>query len=167
MLLQEKIPIPPTTTASGLHDLLAWAGGQLVVAALDGLAAGTLSAKPQPREGATYAKKLTREDGRLDWREPAETLLRRVRAFEPWPGAWFEARGERIKVLAAGLAKDARAAAPGTVLDAAPTVACGEGALVLTHLQRPGRAAMEAGDVLRGFALPPGTVLASALTTGG
>jgi methionyl-tRNA formyltransferase len=159
VLMQEAIPIPPTATASGMHDLLAWAGGRLIVVALEGLAAGALKPMPQPTTGATYAKKLTREDGRLDWREPAEALLRRVRAFDPWPGAWFEAKGERIKVLAAGLAKDARAAPPGTVLDDAPTVACGTGALVLTHLQRPGRAAMEASEVLRGFALPPGTVL--------
>jgi methionyl-tRNA formyltransferase len=159
MLLREAIPIPPTATASGLHDLLAWAGGRLIVAALDGLAAGTLAPTPQPADGATYAKKLTREDGRLDWREPAATLLRRVHAFDPWPGAWFEAKGERIKVLAAGLVPDAPKAAPGTVLDDAPTIACGEGALVLTHLQRPGRAAMEARDLLRGFPLPRGTVL--------
>jgi methionyl-tRNA formyltransferase len=142
-----------------MHDLLAWAGGRMIVAALEGLASGALTPKPQPNEGATYAKKLTREDGRLDWREPAEALLRRVRAFDPWPGAWFEAKGERIKVLAAGLARADGTAAPGTVLDAIPTIRCGKDALVLTHLQRPGRAAMEAGDVLRGFPLPPGTIL--------
>jgi methionyl-tRNA formyltransferase len=159
MLLREAIPIPPTATASGMHDLLAWAGGRLIVAALDGLAAGTLTPTPQPAEGATYAKKLTREDGRLDWRESADALLRRVHAFDPWPGAWFEAKGERIKVLAAGYVPGPPAAPPGTVLDDVPTVACGKGALVLTHLQRPGRAAMEARDLLRGFALPPGTVL--------
>ena len=159
MLLREAIPIPPTATASGMHDLLAWTGGRLIVAALDGLAAGTLAPTPQPAEGATYAKKLTREDGRLDWREPADALLRRVRAFDPWPGAWFDAKDERIKVLAAGLAPDAPRAPPGTVLDETPTIACGKGGLVLTHLQRPGRAAMEARDLLRGFPLPPGTVL--------
>ena len=159
MLMQESIPIPPTATASGMHDLLAWAGGRMIVAALGGLAAGTLQPTPQPAAGATYAKKLTRDDGRLDWREPADALLRRVHAFDPWPGAWFEAKGERIKVLAAGLsAKDGKAA-PGTVLDDAPRIQCGMGALVLTHLQRPGKAAMEAGDFLRGFPLPPGTVL--------
>ena len=159
MLMREAIPIPPTATAAGMHDLLAWAGARMIVAALDALAAGQLTATPQPSEGATYAKKLTREDGRLDWREPAIALLRRIHAFDPWPGAWFEAKGERIKILAAGLAADGRKAAPGTVLDDAPTIACGAGALVLTHLQRPGRAAMEAGDFLRGFPLPPGTVL--------
>jgi methionyl-tRNA formyltransferase len=159
ILMQESIPIPPTATASGMHDLLAWAGGRMIVAALEGLAGGTLKPKPQPSEGAIYAKKLTREDGRLDWREPADALLRRVRAFDPWPGAWFEAKGERIKVLAAGLSAAGGKAKPGTVLDGVPTIKCGTGALVLTHLQRPGRAAMEAGDFLRGFPLPPGTIL--------
>jgi methionyl-tRNA formyltransferase len=142
-----------------MHDLLAWAGGRLIVEALEGLATGRLKPRPQPAEGVTYAPKLSRDDGRLDWAEPAEALLRRVRALEPWPGAWFEAKGERIKVLAAGLAPEAPAAAPGTVLDGALVVACGSGALRITHVQRPGRAAMESEDFLRGFPLPAGTRL--------
>jgi methionyl-tRNA formyltransferase len=163
ILAQEPIPIPPTATASGMHDLLAWAGARLLVPTLEAFAAGKIVPRPQPAVGATYAKKLTREDGALDWREPAEALARRVRALEPWPGAWFEAKGERVKVLAAGYALDRPKAGPGTVLDGGPervlAVACGQGALRITHVQRPGRAAMEASEFLRGFALPPGTVL--------
>jgi methionyl-tRNA formyltransferase len=162
ILMQEAIPIPPTATAAGMHDLLAWAGARLIVPALDGLADGTLTPRPQPDEGATYAPRLTREDGELDWSQPAEALWRRVRAFDPWPGAWFRDKGERIKVLAAGLAPDAKGA-PGTVLPdpefGALVVACGSGALRVTHLQREGKPARDAADFLRGFPLPAGTVL--------
>ena len=82
-----------------------------------------------------------------------------MRAFDPWPGAFFEGRGERIRVLKAETAPGGTAAVPGTVLDERPTIACGEGALRPRVLQRPGRAALDAAAFLRGFALPPGTVL--------
>ncbi len=156
ILMQEAIPIPPTATAAGMHDLLAYLGAQLIGPALDGLDLGTLTSRPQPEDGATYAPRLTREDGALDWTQPAEALWRRVRAFDPWPGAWFSHKGERIKVLAAGLVTDA-AGAPGTVLAdpdfGALVVACGAGALRITHLQREGKPARDAADFLRGFPL--------------
>ncbi len=160
ILMQDRLPIPPTATAAGLHDLLAWMGARLIVPALDGLARGTLKPRPQPAEGATYAPRLTREDGALDFTRPAEEVYRRVRAFDPWPGAWFVHGGERIKVLAAGLVPDAEAA-PGTVLAdpqfGALVIACGEGGLRVTHLQREGKPARDAADFLRGYPLPPGT----------
>jgi methionyl-tRNA formyltransferase len=156
MILQEKIPIGPATTGQSLHDALAELGAQLIVPALDRVAAG---AKPPPQpDGATYAPKLTREDGRLDWRRPAAMLERQVRAFDPWPGAWFEHRGERFKVLRAYVAPGHAGAAPGTVL-ADLTVACGEGALNIASIQRAGKAAMSAADFLRGYSIAPGTVL--------
>jgi methionyl-tRNA formyltransferase len=157
ILLAEKIPIGATTTAGELHDALARLGAKLIVRALEGLAAGTLTATPQPENGVTYAAKLARNEGRLDWRRPAHELARAARAFDPWPGTWFEANGERIKVLAAESVEGR--GPPGTVLDDSPTIACGAGALRLVTLQRAGRAAMAAGEFLRGFPLPPGAVL--------
>ncbi|HYC13190.1 MAG TPA: methionyl-tRNA formyltransferase [Stellaceae bacterium] len=158
MLLKEAVPIGPKTTAQELHDRLAALGARLIVEALDGLTAGTLRGVPQPAEGVTYAKKLQREEGRLDWHKPAVELERAVRALNPAPGVWLEHEGERIKVLAAEIVP-APSGAPGTVLDAALTVACGSGALRLTRLQRPGRAPMEAEALLRGFTIPAGTRL--------
>jgi methionyl-tRNA formyltransferase len=130
-----------------------------MVAALDGLAAGRLEARPQPEDGVTYAAKLKRGEGRLDWRRPAAELERAVRAFTPWPGAEFEANGARIKVLAAEVVAGAPGAAPGTLLDDRLTVACGEGALRLIRVQRAGKAAMDARALLRGFPVAAGTRL--------
>jgi methionyl-tRNA formyltransferase len=140
-----------------LHDALAAIGARLIVAALAGLAAGTLKPTPQPEAGVSYAKKLAREDGRLDWRRPAAELERLVRALDPWPGAFFEAGGERIKVLAAETI--AATGAPGAVIDDRLTIACGEAALRLLRLQRAGKAPMPAAEFLRGHPVPPGTEL--------
>jgi methionyl-tRNA formyltransferase len=153
MLLCDSVPIKGTTTAAGLHDVLANMGGRLIVRAL------TESPAPvaQPNEGATYAPKLEREHGRLIWTLPASDLDRRVRAFDPWPGTFTTLDGAVLKVLAAILADGE--GAPGAVLDNAITVACGSGALRLTRVQAPGRAAMDAAAFLRGRAVPAGTVL--------
>ena len=159
MLLKESVPIGPDTTAAALHDALAALGATLIVRALAGLEIGALLPVPQPGEGVTYAKKIAKEEARLDWRAPAPLLARRIRAFNPFPGAWFEANGERIRVLAAGAEPHARAAVPGTVLDAQLAIACGEGVLRPTLLQRAGKAPVAAEAFLRGFALPAGTVL--------
>jgi methionyl-tRNA formyltransferase len=153
MLLRERVPIAPHATAAGLRGDLAALGAQLVLRALDEIE--TLQPRPQPDDGVTYAKKLTREEERLDWTKPARVLERQVRAIP----SWFEAKGERIKLLAAVPAEGS--GVPGTVLDGTPTIACGEGALKLLTLQRPGRGPVEADAFLRGFALPPGTVLPS------
>ena len=133
---------------------------RLIVEALEGLAAGTLSTRPQAEDGVTYAAKLQRGEGRLDWRRPAAELERAVRAFSPWPGAEFEVNGVRIKMLAAEIVAGDPEAAPGTVLDVRFTVACGAGALRLLKVQRAGKAALDAEAFLRGFALAPGTRLA-------
>ena len=160
MILSEALPITAATTAQELHDRLAVLGARLITEALDGIAAGHLEPRPQPEVGATYAAKLTRADGALDWRRPAVELDRMVRALNPWPGTWFVCGDERVRVLAAEPLSDGGSAAPGTVINEVPTVACGDGALRLTRLQRPGKAAMDAADFLRGFALPAGSVLA-------
>ncbi len=159
VVLRAAVPIAPVATAGTLHDELAALGARLIVDALEGVAAGRLAAAAQPADGASYAKKLAREEGRLDWGETAEALEWKIRALNPWPGTWFEHKGARIRVLAAEPRASSSQAAPGTVLDAAPAIACASGALHLIRLQRAGRAAMDAGDFLRGYELPPGTVL--------
>jgi methionyl-tRNA formyltransferase len=154
MLLRGRVPIGPHTTAADLHDALAALGADLTLQALHDPPAPA----PQPAEGATYAPKLTRDSGRLDWTQPAAQLDRQVRAFTPWPGAWTVLGAETLKVLRAEPADGA--GPPGTVLHGGLLVACGEGALRLLRVQRPGRAPMEAGALLRGFPIPPGTRLA-------
>ena len=153
MLLRESVPIAGSTTAATLHDVLAEVGGRLILRAL----AEAPSPEPQPTQGVTYAPKLEREHGRLDWTQDSVALDRRVRAFDPWPGTFTMLDGVVLKVLAAELAEGT--GAPGTVLDSALTVACGRGILRLTRVQLPGRGAMDAAAFLRGRAVPIGTVL--------
>lgn len=160
MLLAESTPISAADTAETVHDRLAELGGRLIVSTLDALVARTIEPVPQPDDGVTYAHKLGKGEGALDWRRPAAELERKVRAFHPWPGTWFEVGAERIKVLGAALAL--AGARPGTVSigrDGFPVVACGVGGLKLLKLQRPGKTAQAADAFLRGFALPAGTVL--------
>ncbi len=157
ILLKEATAITTADTGQTLHDRLGEIGARLIVEALSRL--DTLPPIAQPKDGVTYAAKLTKDEGRLDWNRPAAVLARQVRAFDPWPGAWFEHRGERIKVLAAQEAGTDVNAASGVVIDGMATIACGEGALQLARLQCPGKGPLAAGEFLRGFALPPGTTL--------
>jgi methionyl-tRNA formyltransferase len=164
ILLQQAVPIAPGETAAELSETLAALGARLIVDALDGVARGTLAAQPQPEEGVTYARKIAREDGRLDWRLPAAVLGRRVRALDPWPGAFFEGprlkgEGEHIRVLAATTSPEIAAQMPGTVLDEHLSIACGEGVLRPLRVQRPGRAALDVPAFLRGHPIAAGTVL--------
>jgi methionyl-tRNA formyltransferase len=159
ILLQETVPIAADATAAGLSVELAILGGRLMLTALDGVAKRRLLATPQPQEGVTYAPKIGREEGLLDWRLHSTDLERRVRAFDPWPGSFFETGGERIRVHAAVDLPGPAGGVPGTVLDDRLSVACGEGVLRLLRLQRPGRAALDASAFLRGFPIPPGTRL--------
>ena len=163
LLAAESTPIGPGTTGGTLHDTLAALSARLVAAAVDTLAAGRLAGTPQPAHGATYAAKLTKQEAAIDWRAPAERIERQVRALAPLPGAWFTHDDQRIKVLAAETAPTAAGAAdalPGTVLDRALTIACGEGsALRPTRLQRAGKAPMGRDAFLRGMRIDPGTHL--------
>ena len=152
-LLRESVPIRPQTTCGALHDALAELGARLVLRAL----AENPSPVPQPAEGATYAPKLTREDGRIDWTRDAAAIERQVRAFDPWPGTFTTLDGRVLKVLSAQAA--AGSGPPGMVLDDALAVACGEGALRLTGVQLAGRSAMPAEAFLRGHPVPAGTKL--------
>jgi methionyl-tRNA formyltransferase len=158
ILLAEATPIAPRETAATLHDRLAQIGARLILRAL----AENPSATPQPQTGVTYAAKLTKADGVLDWRKPAAALDRQVRALNPWPGTYFDAGGETIRVIEAealpGPAQppsQSWVTPPPGMLLGPTTVACGDGALRLLRLQRPGRAALPADAVLRGFSLPP------------
>ena len=159
IVLAEKVAIADTATAGDLHDRLAALGAGLINEALAGLNDGTIEPRPQADVGATYAAKIGRADGELDWRQEAAILERRVRALSPAPGAWFDHEGARIKVLAAEITDDGAGAQPGHVIDDRLTIACAEGALRPTRLQRPGRAAMAVDDFLRGYGLAKGSDL--------
>jgi methionyl-tRNA formyltransferase len=111
----------------------------------------------QPIAGATYASKIDKAEARIEWRKPAPEIERQVRAFNPMPGAWFEANGERIKLLEAEIA--AGSGAPGEILDDGLTIATGNAAIRPLLIQRAGRGPMSAGELLRGFAIPKGTIL--------
>ena len=152
MLLSEGVPIGPETTGSALHDQLAEIGARLILRAL--------AAAPQPvaQTGeATYAPKLTREDGRIDWAKPAEALERQVRAFDLWPGSFTTLGGATLKVLAARVERGKGEA--GAAVDGALLIACGQGALRLTRVQLAGREPMDAASFLRGHKVGAGTRL--------
>jgi len=159
--LDSRIAIGPEETAGELHDRLASVGAELMVSALGKLEQGTLSCRKQHDEGATYAPKLDPKETRINWRLLARDVHDRIRGLSPYPGAWFEielnGKRERIKVLRSVTAKGA--GMPGMILDDHLTVACGEGAVRLTEVQRAGKKPMSADDLLRGLALPPGTLL--------
>jgi methionyl-tRNA formyltransferase len=159
ILMQQALPIEADATAVRLAEALAELGGELLVKALEAAAHGALEPRPQPSEGVTYAPKLSRAEGRLDWRRSAPELERQVRAFDPWPGAFFEIRDEQIRVLAAAVLPGAPENPPGMVLDNRMTIACGSGSLRLLQLQRPGRAPLDQSAFLRGFSIAPGTQL--------
>jgi len=153
VLMAERIAIARKTYGE-LHDELAHLGADLMVRALAALERGDIEARPQPHEGVTYARKILKEESRIDWTKTAREVDCLIRALSPSPGAWCAAKGERLKVLY-GVPCEGRGE-PGLVLDDQLTVACGEGALKLTRLQRAGRGPMSAGELLRGFAIPKG-----------
>jgi methionyl-tRNA formyltransferase len=153
MLAMGKIDITADTTAATLHDALSEIGAQMMVAVLEELE--TLRAVPQPEEGVTYAPKLSKDEGRIDWTRCAAELDRHIRGLNPWPGVWCELNGERLKVLAADVV--AGQGVPGEALDDALTVACGDGALKLTRVQRPSKGPMAAEEMLRGYPIPAGS----------
>jgi methionyl-tRNA formyltransferase len=155
--LADRVPVPEAMTAGELHDVLARLGADLMARALGALQRGSLMLTPQPDEGATYAAKIGNGETRIDWSQPAKAVHDRIRGLSPVPGAWFELDGVRVKVLRAARA-DGKAA-PGTVLDDQLTVACGDGAVRLMHVQKAGKQPMSAGDFLRGNAVAKNIVL--------
>jgi methionyl-tRNA formyltransferase len=158
--LEARVAIGRDMTAGELHDALAESGARLMIEALDALEAGKLDCRPQPSEGVTYAEKIAPAETRIAWSRPAPELHDMIRGLSPYPGAWFElelnGRKERVRALRSTLAEIS--GAPGAVLDDHLTVACGEGAVRLTEVQRAGRKPMTAEEFLRGVKLAPGTM---------
>lgn len=145
-------------TAGALTAELATRGAELMVRVLGDLPAHP--PVPQPQDGVTYAAKVMKDEARIDWNLSAVQVERMVRAFTPMPGAWFELAGERVKLLSAAVLPPAGVgAAPGTMLDDALTIACNPGAIRPIMVQRAGRGAMNTDEMLRGFAVTPGTRL--------
>ncbi len=151
--MRRSTAIDPEETTADLHDRLSRIGADLIVQALARLP--ELAAEPQPAEGVTYARKIDKSEARIDWTRPAAEVDRHIRGFSPFPGAWTEAGGERLKLLRCRLAKGA--GAPGQVLHGF-TVACGTGAVEITEAQREGKRPASAAEMLRGFALPPSLI---------
>lgn len=149
VLCRAATPIGAAETTADLHDRLSVMGAALIVQALADLL--TLTAVPQPTEGTTYAQKIDKAEARVNWSLPAVQVDRTIRGLSPFPGAWCEVAGERVKLLRARLADGA--GTPGQVLGGL-TIACGTGAVEITLAQRPGKRPMEAAEFLRGTALP-------------
>jgi len=156
VLMAERVAIDRKTYGE-LHDKLAQLGADVMVRVLAALGRGSISEHPQGEDGVTYAKKISKDEARIDWTRSARELDCLVRGLSPHPGAWCEARGERLKILYCdpmeGLGN------PGEILDDRLTIACGEGAVKLTRVQRAGRAAVDAAEFLRGFPLHRGEML--------
>lgn len=152
VLLQKSIPIDATDTASLLHDKLAALGAEAIVAALAN--ADDLTPTPQSVDGVTYAEKIDKGEAKLDFSKNAADLDRHIRGLSPFPGAWFEAEGARVKVLQARPLKDT--GPPGTLADKGPIIYCGQGALELMRVQPAGKKAMSGDDFMRGRGLKAG-----------
>jgi methionyl-tRNA formyltransferase len=150
-----RIAIRPETTAQSLHDELAQLGARLMV---DVLAQTDIACMPQPADGVTYAKKIDKAEARIDFRRSAEEVRNHIHGLSPFPGAWFQAKGTRIKALLCEVI-DAQGT-PGSFIDDRLTIACGTTAVRLLRLQREGKGAMEADEFLRGFPIAAETVAA-------
>ncbi len=149
---RRQTDIGAACTAGELHDRLAVLGDALLRENLPAILRGDLTAMPQQGE-TSYAQKIDKSEAEIDWTMPADMIDRQIRGLSPFPGAWFDAGGPRIKVLAAELITEVQGE-PGHVLDDKLLIACGRGALRLTKLQRAGKASLPAADFLRGFAIP-------------
>jgi methionyl-tRNA formyltransferase len=157
MLLSGRLPISAEDTAQTLHDKLALQGAELIIAVLRKLELGGLAAVPQPVEGVTYAAKIGKGEAEIDWRRPAAEVCRAVRAYNPFPGAVAHLDGAALKLWSAEETEGH--GEPGSVLAAGKdgiVVACGEGALRLTVLQKPGGKRLPVADFLHGFKVAPG-----------
>jgi methionyl-tRNA formyltransferase len=161
VLLMERTPIGTQETAGELHDRLSAIGAGLMVRALAALERDSLEATPQPEDGVTYADKIDKAEARIDWTRPAHELDCHIRGLSPFPGAWCEVekngKRQRVKVLRAVPIDGS--GTPGAALDDALTIACGDGALRLTQVQRAGKGVQQAEEFLRGFPVAAGTVL--------
>jgi methionyl-tRNA formyltransferase len=158
MAMVERMPIGADMTAGELHEALARLGADLMARALGALERGTLQFAPQPAEGVTYAAKIDKAETRIGWGKPWRAVHDHIRGLSPFPGAWCEFQGERVKVLRT--TKGEGSGAPGTVLDDNLTIACGDGAVRVVELQKAGGRPMRAEEFLRGAPVSPGSKLA-------
>jgi methionyl-tRNA formyltransferase len=160
MLQSESIPVAPDDTTGSLHDRLAELGGKMIVDALRRLGRGELRATPQPAEGVTYAAKIAKQEAELDFSQPADVLARRIRAFNPFPGALASFNGAPVKIWRAEAVPSSPVKEPGRILaaDAQSGVlaVCGDGVLRLTELQKPGGKRLPAAEFLKGFPMEGG-----------
>ena len=160
MLLTESVPIGPHDTTGSLHDRLAALGAGMIVEALRRMERGNLAATPQPEAGVSYAAKISKDEARLDFAQPAEVLCRKIRAFNPFPGAYALFNGVTIKIWGAEALAPGSDALCGQVLAADAqhgiVVACNSGTLRLTELQKPGGKRLAAAEFLKGFPLEEG-----------
>ncbi|MCG7628814.1 methionyl-tRNA formyltransferase [Epibacterium sp. MM17-32] len=156
VLLRQETEIGALELTSELHDRLSEIGAGLIVEALSTLP--DLVPEEQPVQGVTYATKIDKAEARIDWQAPATEVDRKIRGLSPFPGAWCEVEGQRIKVLASRVAPGS--GEPGTVLDETLTVACGDGAVELLRLQRAGKGVQDRETFLRGFPIAIGVRLA-------
>jgi methionyl-tRNA formyltransferase len=152
--MMERVPISSDMTAGELHDRLAVIGADLMLRGIGALERGGLQFVRQPDEGVTYASKIGKDETRIDWSRPWSGVLNHVRGLSPFPGAWCEMQGARVKILRA--TKGEGGGAPGAILDDRLTVACGNGAIRILDLQRAGRQPMKAEEFLRGTAVAQG-----------
>src|SRR6201995_4627275 len=155
-LMAERVAVGRKTSGD-LSAELSRLGADLMVRALGALERGAITPQPQSEQGVTYAKKISKDEARIDWTKSAAEIDCLIRGLAPAPGAFTEVKGERLKILYAMPVKDR--GEPGEVITDDLTVACGEGALKLLKVQRAGKGVMEARELLKGFALPPGTRL--------
>ncbi|WP_372570449.1 methionyl-tRNA formyltransferase [Ruegeria jejuensis] len=155
VLLRQTTDIGDSETTGTLHDRLSGMGAELIVEALERLE--QLTPDPQPEAGVTYASKIDKAEAKVDWARPATEIDRQIRGLAPFPGAWTEIGGDRVKLLGSCLAEGQ--GAPGEVLDDALRVACGTGAIALTRLQRAGKGAQDSETFLRGWPVAKGTNL--------
>ncbi|MDI3470206.1 MAG: Methionyl-tRNA formyltransferase [Pseudolabrys sp.] len=156
--LIERLPVGADMAAGDLHDALSRLGADAMLRVLAALERGSLSVTPQPTEGVTYAEKIAKSETRIDWSKPWQEVHNHIRGLSPFPGAWFElADGTRVKVRRS--TRGGGDGAPGTVLDDRLTIACGDGAVRLTEVQRAGKQPMSAEEFLRGTSLLSGTQL--------
>ena len=156
MLLRESVAIDERTTAATLHDALATLGARLIVDAVARLERGELVSTPQPADGATYARKLDKDEARIDWSQPAAQIARRIHAFNPVPGAWSELDGERIRLFVADAQAPTPSDAPGTIVAAdgnGIAVAAGDGLVRVQQLQWPGGKPLSAAQIASGRSL--------------
>ena len=152
VMLRQAIPILATDTTADLHDKLAAVGATMIVQALDTLP----PAIAQSTDGVTYANKIDKAEARIDWTKPAIEIDRQIRGLSPYPGAWCDVAGERLKLLRCEVADSLGKlvqGTPGQVLGGL-TIACGVGAVNITLAQREGKRPMKPDDLLRGWALP-------------